>query len=153
MTSILSSVNWLAVFVASLSSFVIGAVWFGPKTFYPVWKKLLGQEIPAERVQMSGGETALMFGGTWLGGFIQALALWVIMAVIHALYGKASLLDGATYGFFFSVALGSFASLGHRMFGQPDFKIYKSLKVWLIESGQDVVALTVAGMILAAFQG
>lgn len=153
MISLLNNVNWLAVFVASLSSFVIGAVWFGPKTFYPVWKKLLGQESPTERVKMSGGETALMFGGTYLGGLIQATTLWLIMALIHALYGAPSLLDGALYGFLFSIGLGAFASLGHRMFGQPDFKIYKSLKVWIIESGQDVVALTVAGIILAAFQG
>jgi hypothetical protein len=37
------------------------------------------------------------------------------------------------------------------MFAQPDAKVYKSLKVWLIEVGQDVVCLTIAGTILGAW--
>ena len=54
------------------------------------------------------------------------------------------------FGFGLSVGLGAFASLSHRMFGQPNFKVYQSLKVWLIEVGQDVVALTLAGVLLTA---
>jgi len=51
----------------------------------------------------------------------------------------------------FSVGLGAFASLSHRMFSHPNFKVYKSIKVWLIEVGQDVLCLTLAGAILGAW--
>jgi len=38
-----AGINWLAVLVASLASFVIGFAWFSPKTFFPVWWKAMGR--------------------------------------------------------------------------------------------------------------
>lgn len=143
-------INWLAVLIATLSSFVIGALWFGPKTLYPVWIRALGREVPTERVQMSGGETALMFGGTFVASLIQVLALELVITYLNGNGFAFAPITGALVGFFLSVAFGAFASLSHRMFGQPDHKVYKSLKVWIIEVGADVVALTIAGAILAA---
>jgi hypothetical protein len=150
MNEIYSNFNFLAVFVASLLSFVIGAIWFGPKTFYPVWMKALDREVPTERVKMSGGETLLMFGGTYLGALIQIATLELIVGGIRVLQ-PVDFGFGATIGFVFSVGLGAFASLSHRMFSHPNFKVYKSIKVWLIEVGQDVLCLTLAGAILGAW--
>jgi len=144
-------INFAAVFVASISSFVIGAVWFGPKTFYPVWMRALGREVPAERVKMSGGETLLMFGGTYVAALIQVFTLALIISLARAAAPGFGVGTGAVFGFVFSVGLTAFGSLSHRMFSQPDFKVYRSIKVWLIEVGQDVVALTVAGVILGAW--
>lgn len=144
-------INWLAVFVASLSSFAIGALWFGPKTFYPVWIRALGREVPTERIEMSGGETALMFGGTYLAALIQVSTLAVVIAFARLAADGFGPGTGALFGFVLSVGFGAFASLSHRMFGQPDHKVYRSIKVWLIEVGQDVVCLTVAGAILGAW--
>ena len=150
MHQILVNLNFGAIFVASLTSFVIGAIWFGPKTFYPTWIRAMGREVPTERVKMTGGETMLMFGGNYLGALIQATTLAGIL-VLARLAGPVSPADGALFGLVFSVGLGAFSSLSHRMFGQANFKVYRSLKVWLIEVGQDAVALTVAGAILAAW--
>ena len=145
------SINPLAVLTASIISFAIGAIWFGPKTFYPVWMRALGREIPKERVKMTGGETLLMFGGTYLAALIQVITLAVIISLGRSASPSFGLLDGSIYGFVFSVGLGAFASLSHRMFGQANFKVYQSLKVWLIEVSQDVLCLTIAGLILAAW--
>ena len=152
MNILLENINWLAVFVSSIVSFVIGAIWFGPKTLYPVWMRALGREIPTERVKISGGATLLMFGGTYLAAFIQVATLALIMTLAKAAGGPLSVPTGALFGFVFSVGLGAFASLSHRMFAQPNAEVYRSLKVWLIEVGQDVVCLTIAGVILAAWQ-
>ena len=150
MEQIFSQFNLIAVIVSSIVCFIIGAVWFGPKTFYPVWMKALGREVPKERVKMTGGETLLMFGGTYLAALIQVSTLGIIVAAARLLH-PVTWGTGLFLGFLFSVGLGAFASLSHRMFAQPDFKIYKSLKVWLIEVGQDVVCLTIAGAILGAW--
>lgn len=150
MNIVLENINWLAIFIASVISFVIGAVWFGPKTFYPIWIKLLGREVPTERIQMSAGETALMFGGTYIGALVQVATLGLVVAGAQVIF-PVGLAEGALLGFLLAVGLGAFSSLSHRMFGQPDHKIYNSLKVWLIEVGQDVLCLTVAGAILGAF--
>jgi hypothetical protein len=147
----LLNINWLAVLVASLSSFAIGAVWFGPKTFYPVWMKALGRKWPAERVNMTGGETALLFGGTYIAALVQVVALAVVIGFARLLAPGFGAGTGAAFGFFLSVGFGAFASLSHRLFGQADHKGVNALKVWLIEVGQDVVAVTVAGAILGAW--
>jgi hypothetical protein len=150
MEQIFSQFNLLAVLVSSIVCFIIGAVWFGPKTFYPIWMKALGREVPKERVKMTSGETLLMFGGTYVAALIQVSTLGIIVAAARLLH-PVTWGTGLFLGFLFSVGLGAFASLSHRMFAQPDFKIYKSLKVWLIEVGQDVVCLTIAGAILGAW--
>jgi hypothetical protein len=151
MLNLLANLNWLAVIAASLLSFIIGATWFGPKTLYPVWMKAQGREVPTERIKMTGGETLTMFGGTYLAALIQVITLGLIISMGRALYGNFGPLEGLLFGFVFSVGLGAFASLSHRMFSHPQFKVYKSLKVWLIEVGQDVVCLSLAGLILASW--
>ena len=151
MISFIAHINFLPVFVASIASFAIGAIWFGPKTFYPVWMRALGREIPTERVQMKAGETALMFGGTYLAALIQAATLALVIAVIRSSVENFGWADGALAGLILSVGIGAFASISHRMFGQADFKVYRSLKVWVIEVGQDLVCLTLAGVIIGAW--
>lgn len=151
MNFILQNINWLAVLGASLSSFVIGAIWFGPKTLYPTWIRAMGREVPTERVEMTGGETALMFGGTFVASFIQVATLAFVFELLQGVSSPMPVVTGALLGFILSLGFGGFASLSHRMFGQADHKVYRSLKVWIIEIGQDVVAMTVAGAILAAW--
>ena len=145
------TINWIAVFAASISSFIIGAIWFGPKTFYPTWIKAQGREVPTERVEMKAGETILMFGGTYVAALVQVATLSVVLAQLRVWGPGMTWSVGAVVGFLLSVGFGAFASLSHRMFGQADHKVYRSLKVWLIEVGQDVIAMTVAGAILGAW--
>jgi hypothetical protein len=77
----LTNINWLAVIAASLSSFIIGALWFGEKTFYPQWMTAMGRKTPTERVEMSTGSMILMFGGTYVGALVQVATLAVIVAL------------------------------------------------------------------------
>lgn len=39
---IFTGLNFVGVLVAFFVSFISGAIWFGPKTFYPVWMKAKG---------------------------------------------------------------------------------------------------------------
>ncbi len=151
MNLLLENVNLFAVLVASALSFLIGAIWFGPKTFYPVWMRALGREVPTESVKMKAGETLLMFGGTYLAALIQVFALSLIISLARSADVLVDAGTGALFGLIFGIGLGAFGSLSHRMFGQPDGKVYRSLKVWIIEVGQDVFCLTVAGAILGAW--
>ena len=111
-------INWLAVVVASLTSFVIGAVWFGPKTFYPVWMKAMGRKIPTERVEMSTGSTVLMFGGTYVGAFIQVSTLAVVVSLARTVDPTIGALGGAAIGALLGFGIGAAASFSHRQFAQ-----------------------------------
>ena len=137
-----SDLNLLGVIVAFFVSFISGAIWFGPKTFYPVWMKAKGNATG--QLSTSQNKPVLLFGGTILGVLIQTLTLAVI---INSL-GKnieVGVLDGAGIGFALGVGISMFSSLSHRLFGG------ESLKVWVIETANDAINLTIAGAIIAFF--
>ena len=137
-----SDLNLLGVIVAFFVSFISGAIWFGPKTFYPIWMKAKGNATG--QLTTSQNKPVLLFGGTILGILIQTLTLAVI---INSL-GKnieIGVLDGAGVGFALGVGISMFSSLSHRLFGG------ESLKVWVIETANDAINLTVAGAIIAFF--
>jgi hypothetical protein len=144
-------INWLAVVAASLSSFVIGAVWFGPKTFYPVWMTAMGRKVPTENVPMSAGSTILMFGGTYLGALIQVSTLAVVVSLARAVDPTIGALGGAAIGALLGFGIGAAASFSHRQFAQQNHNQVDAVWVWLIEVGQDIVCLAVAGLIIGAW--
>ena len=70
------------------------------------------------------------------------------MALIINSLGKhvdIGILDGAGVGFALGVGVSMFSSLSHRLFGG------ESLKVWVIETANDAINLTIAGAIIAFF--
>ena len=137
-----SDLNLLGVLVAFFFSFVSGANWFGPKTFYPIWMKARGNA--SGQLTASQNKPVLLFGGTILGLLIQTFTLSLI---INSL-GKnieLSVLDGAGIGFALGVGISMFSSLSHRLFGG------ESLKVWIIETANDGLNLTIDGAIITFF--
>ena len=136
-----TGLNLLAVLAAFAVSFISGAIWFGPKTFYPVWMKAKGNL----NGQLTGEQNkpALLFGGTILGVLIQTLALGLIINSMQKYEPNIGILDGAGIGFALGVGISMFSSLSHRLFGG------ENLKVWIIETANDAINLTIAGAIIA----
>lgn len=137
-----SDINLVGVLVAFLVSFISGAVWFGPKTFYPIWMKARG--ITSGQLTANQNKPALLFGGTIIALLIQTLTLALIINSISKNV-ELSILDGAGIGFAVGVGISMFSSLSHRLFGG------ESLKVWIIETANDGINLTVAGAIITFF--
>jgi len=137
-----SDLNLVGVVVAFFVSFISGAIWFGPKTFYPVWMRAKGNATG--QLTTSQNKPVLLFGGTILGVLIQTLTLGLI---INSLGKNVELgvLDGAGVGFVLGVGISMFSSLSHRLFGG------ETLKVWVIETANDAINLTIAGAIIAFF--
>jgi hypothetical protein len=87
----------------------------------------------------------LLFGGTIIGIIAQTLTLAVIITSLQAANAEFSVVDGALVGAALGVGIAAFASLSHRLFGG------ESLKVWIIETANDALNLTIAGAIIAFF--
>ena len=141
------TVNLVAVLAAVVVAFVANFVWFGPKTFYPVWARALGKDPSQSPAQDGGLGMGAVFGLTVLGSVAMALTLcWVLQAAM-AVYDKtdASPLFGAITGAALGVGIAAAASLGHRLFAG------QGLKVWAIEVGGDILGLTLMGLVLAFF--
>ena len=138
-----TGINLVGVLVAFLVSFISGAIWFGPKTFYPVWMRAKGNASG----QLTGEQNkpVLLFGGTIVGILIQTLTLGLIINSLQANNPEFSVTDGSLVGLALGVGIGMFASLSHRVFSG------ESLKVWIIETANDAINLTIAGAIITSF--
>ena len=135
--------NFVSIIVAFGFSFVSGAIWFGPKTFYPIWMKERG--IATGQLNSNQNKPVLLFGGTILGVILQTLTLGLVINSIQHAGTEISALNGAGIGLALGVGVAAFASLSHRLFGG------ESIKVWIIETANDAINLTVAGAIIAFF--
>ena len=138
-----TGLNLIGLFVAFSFSFVSGAIWFGPKTFYPIWMKARG--IKDGQLTSTQNKPVALFGGTIAGVLIQTLTVALIINSLQQNNADFSVMDGAGVGFALGVGSAMFASLSHRLFGGENFK------VWIIETANDAINLTVAGAIITFF--
>ena len=139
----LSGLNFVGVIVAFGFSFVSGAIWFGPKTFYPIWMKARG--IASGQLSHNQNKPVLLFGGTIIGILVQTLTLAIIINSLQQAGSDLTMIEGAGIGLALGVGVAAFASLSHRLFGG------ESMKVWIIETANDALNLTVAGAIITFF--
>jgi hypothetical protein len=137
-----TGINIVGLIVATVVSFISGGIWFGPKTFYPVWMKLRGTS--PDKLQNNHG-AGILFGSTLLGVAIQTLTLGLVINSLQHYGAHIGALSGAGIGFALGVGISMFASLSHRLFSGDGFKL------WLIETANDAINLTIAGAIIAAF--
>lgn len=136
-------INWLAVGVAFVVVFLGGAVWFGPKTFFPVWWRALGKD--PDDMSTSGMNMGVVFGSTAVAAAVQVIGIALAIGVATLAFGPVGPLGGALIGLTLGVVFTAAGSLSHRLFGQQGFR------VWLIEVGSDVLNYTLAGLIIGLF--
>ena len=138
-----AEINWLAVLVASLLSFVIGFAWFSPKTFFPVWWRAMGRR--PDEAPTSGLSMGAVFGLTVVGILVQATVLALVIELVRMSGQEVSWLGGAAVGALMGVGFAAAASLSHHLFAGF------SIKAWVLEVGQDIVCLAAMGAVLGAW--
>ena len=131
----LSGLNWLAIAIAFVAAFIASFIWFGPKTFYPIWWQAMGRTPEDTPGSSSMG---VVFGLTALSTFIYT----VVTAWVVHVAGAHSLGAGAVTGFIIGAGVAATSSLGHRLFAGH------GLKVWAIEVGSDVLNFVIIGAIV-----
>ena len=129
-----AGLNFVGVLVATIVSVASGALWFGPKTFYPIWMKARG--IASGRLR-EDHNPAILFGGTFVGVAVQTVTLGLVITSLQSLNPSFTTIDGAGVGLALGVGIAAFASLSHRLFGGENFK------VWIIETANDAINLTI----------
>ncbi len=138
----LIELNWLAILVAFVVAFLAGALWFGPKTFFPVWWKAMGR---SDAEQPGGGNMAVVFGLTAVGALVQVVAVASVIYFVGLATAPVGPLGGALTGLLLGVGFAAASSLSHRLFAGH------GLKVWIIEVGSDVLNYTLVGLIIGLF--
>ena len=133
--SYVSQINWLAVLLAFAASMVIGFLWYMPAVVGNRWMAAIGK-TEDDLKNMSGG------AGIWLPMMAAAALTAILLAVLIARLG----LDNALAGGLFALVMGLvFRAGGHVIHngfaGRP-------AAVTLIDSGHDLVAMSVSGAII-----
>jgi len=127
------AINWLAVFAAAASAFIIGGLWYGP-LFGKVWMNANGysEEDLAKR------SMPLVFGVSFLLMLAAAvnLAMFIGPEATMAFATMAGLAAGLGW-------VATFLGVIYLFEKRP-------AALWLVNGGYCVVALTVMGAILGA---
>ncbi|MGE0088355.1 MAG: DUF1761 domain-containing protein [Bacteroidales bacterium] len=135
----LTSINFIAVLVSALSAFAIGSVWYSPLMFSKAWQNALG----LSEKDIKEANMVLIFGTSFLLMFVMAIGLSVLLNALNpnGINWLTGLKQGLFIGLFFIAT-----SYGVNILYQR-----KSFKLWLIDSGYQVLLLGIMGLIIGAW--
>lgn len=130
------NINWLAVIVAAISAFALGALWYSPLLFVKRWMKETG--ITEESAKESN--MALIFGITFILSFVAAFFL--------------ALFIGPDAGGGFGALAGFMAGIGwiFTFMGISYVFERRSFAHFMINAMYSVVSLTLMGLIIGIWQ-
>jgi uncharacterized membrane protein YqjE len=155
--------NYLAILVAALSSFVVGFIWYNPKVFGTIWMNEIG--MTEEKAKQ--GNMAKIFGLTFVFALIFAFMIPTItihqIGAMQLAGGNAndealiaflqvhgekfrSFHHGALHGFIAGLFLALPIVATNALFEQ------KSWKYILVTAGYWVVVMTVMGAIICGWK-
>ena len=132
-----STINWLAVIVCVVISMISGSIWYNPKTFFPMWWKVVG----GGREQPGMENMGMTWGLTVLGSFVQAVA----MAFMVKAMNSTTIASGAMTGFMLWFGFIAPTYLVNKLFAGH------GLKIWAIEIGNHLVNFVIFGALLAVW--
>lgn len=129
-------VNYLAVVVAAISSFLLGGLWYSPKLFGPAWQRAAGDTRKKEE-----GHPAKIFAVSFYFALMAAFAYAVLIPL------QASVI--------FSTAQGLLVGAGvvATSFGINYQFANRSGALWLIDGGYHTLQFGIYGAILGSWHG
>ncbi len=133
----MSAINWLAVLVAALSTFLLGGLWYSPVLFGKAWMKENGFTDD----DMKKGNMGMIFGLSFMWSLVMAANLAMFLND-----SKTDTAWGATAGF-----LAGFGWVAMSIFIIGLFE-RRSLRYLLINAGYMTVSFVVMGLILGAWR-
>ncbi|HCR89603.1 MAG TPA: DUF1761 domain-containing protein [Prolixibacteraceae bacterium] len=134
---IFSNLNYWAILVATLSTFVIGSLWYSPVMFVENWMKLNG--FTRESLKENSRPMATIMGMSFVTSLLAAVALAMFL-------GAESNLG---FGVFAGLMIGIFW-IGTARFNNVLYENQK-LALFLIHAGYDVVSYAIMGAIIGGW--
>lgn len=138
---VLSLINIWAVLVATLSTFLVGWIWYGP-LFGKAWMSASG----VTEEQAKQGNMVKIFGLAFIFELIMAFNLAMFLTGSPEAAAQVDAGTGAFYGFLTGFGWIFFALAVNSLYEQ------KSWKYILINGGYWSVAFTVMGLIIGAWK-
>ena len=133
--SIYKDINYLAVFFCVVVAYVLGFVWYNPKTFGTAWMNMVGLNMKdAEK----NGAKAMLWN----------LPITIVIALYVAGYYTFMGVDSLWYAVGGALDLGVFVCL---FIGMHYLYEMRPMKLFLITAGYTLVSLAAMGLIVGLF--
>lgn len=129
-------INWLAVIVAALTSFVVGGLWYSPLLLGKAWQA----ENKLSDEQIQGGNKARIFGFTFLWSVVMAANLAFFVSGVETL--------GEVLFYAFAAGFG-WVSLGLFVIGLFELK---TTRYMLINAGYQTISFLLMGLVLGLWK-
>ncbi len=135
MSSAIASINYWAVLVAAVASFIVGGLWYSPAMFHRAWM----HAASLNEAQLQNAGMGTIFG--------VAFVLMLVAAFVLAMFlgATADLAFGVTAGLMVGVAWVATA------FGVVYLFERRPLRLFWINAGYQVVVYALMGAILGAW--
>ena len=133
---VLSDVNYLAALLATVACFVVGMIWYSPKTFLPYW-------MTQNNVTYEAKMAKAMITGVIIN-FVVAVYIGALFVLVNGQILDVNWLLGLGWGVELAIFFMALPTLGHYMYeGKP-------LKLWAITAGYNILLWAVTGAIMGA---
>jgi len=136
----LPHVNYLAVLVAAIATFLLGGLWYSPLLFAKAWVKAHGYTVERVKEMQKGA------GKAYGGSVVAYLVMAFVLAVLLSYCGASSWQEGAWIGFLCWLGFAATIGFTANLFSE------KSLTTYLIDAGYQLVYLILMGVILAIWK-
>ena len=138
-TTFFSNINWLAILIAGLAFFMLGALWYSKILFAPKW--IAYHKIDVNDPELKKGTAAIMTG---------SLLMMIIVSIILAILIERMQLSGWMSG----LKLGLLTGLGFATTAISITYLYtkKPFGLHLIDCGYHVVGHIIVAIILCSWQ-
>lgn len=114
----MAEVNYLAILVAAIAAFVLGAVWYSPMLFGRPWLRARGWS--SDRVeQMKAG-----MGRSYGIAFVCYLVMASVLAILFSFAGFLGATDGLWLGFLCWLGFAATIGLTRHLFSDRPFSLY-----------------------------
>lgn len=135
-------VNYLAVFLAGVSSMVVGSIWYARSVFGNTWGKLAKVKMDND---YSGSQMGLLLGKTFLASLVTAYVLAHVSYLSNQFFQNDFLQDAVTTAFWVWLGFTALRFWTHDMFeGRPG-------KLTMLNISNELVTLLVMGIVIGLF--
>jgi hypothetical protein len=138
-TSYFADINWLAVLVAAIAYFSLGAIWFSKPVFGGKW-------VALHQINMDDPEAKKGVGVIMFGSFILMLLATVGLAILVVRFQFYEVISGIKLGLFTGVCFASTAISVTFLY------IKKPLAIHFIDNLYHVVGQIIAAIILCVWK-
>lgn len=138
--------NWLAIFVAGLSAFVLGGIWYSPTLFGNAWMK--DNNLTLEKIK--SGNAGKIYGWTFVLSLIAAVNLGMFLADTPSeCTGVCAQITDVSWGSAAGFLAGIWVFCFVFIYGLFE---HKPTRLSWINGGYALVALTLMGAIIGLWR-